>query len=196
MSAALRRAGYRVGRVVATNWCFATRSLRGPAELASEVSHLEAIAHDPAAIERLPARAPRGRTHDARRLAGAAQRYLEMRPGWTWTWGAAKRTGRPAFLEAGAWRALTYCSLLDDPADDWHLNVGVQLFQAGSPDPRSLRRIRRTLRSLLDRHGYRMLRQRAAPGRAASFAMMDMDLRSLASARRERARLDALIFGA
>ena len=116
--------------------------------------------------------------------------------GWTWSWAAADRSGRPAFPgdEAQQWRALTWCSLWD-LGDGPQLDVGVQAF-AGNAGAKEYGRIKRSLLALLEPAGYRALRARARRGHPPTTLSVVKSIHDLAGARRERARLDQLIFGA
>jgi len=161
---ALTLAGYSASEI-SQRWFFARRPLRGRQELASETRRLEGIAIDSDLAQRLP--------HRAARAWASARRTLVPMPtldffrdltGWTWSWAAADRSGRPAFPgdEAQQWRALTWCSLWD-LGDGPQLDVGVQAF-AGNAGAKEYGRIKRSLLALLEPAGYRALRARARRG--------------------------------
>jgi hypothetical protein len=195
--AALRRAGYHVGRILEKNWMFARRPLRGIRELAREARHLEAIAIDPETLTRLPLRAARPVAFPSGAFPVAAFEYLQGLPEWTWSWVAAERRGRPAFLPDGEeWSVLAWCSLLTAPDEEPDLDLGVQVFPTGRNEPvdrTRFARIKRALAAQLRPHGYRPLGVRAKSGAGPASFLMLRRVDSLSSARAGRRRLERLI---
>jgi hypothetical protein len=197
--ASLRRAGYHVAPLGEQDWTFARRPLRGHRELVREARHLETVALDVDAVTRLPERAVRPTSSSPRAFPVAALEYLKGLPEWTWSWAAAERRGRLAFLpDAPAWRILAWCSLIIEPSDDPYIEVGAQVFPSdgdAQAEPKTLRRIKRALAAQLQPHGYRPIRFRAKGAVCPAAIWMYRRVDTLSVARAERRRLDRLIIG-
>lgn len=197
VSEALRRAGYVVGAIRRPGWLFGRRPLRGLRELGSEVRHLEALVEDPGAVERLPKRAARLFFIDAPEAPRPVLGYLAQLPHWVWSWAGVERQGVPAFLRDAGWGALAWCSLLVAPGDEPILNLGVQLFRpAGDVTTHSaeFRRARAAIAAVLQPEGYRLLEQRRGRSSSRALLLLEKRVKTLAVARRARARLDELLF--
>ena len=195
--AALRRAGYYVGALQEKPWLFARRPLRGHKELVREARHLEAIALDPDAFEHLPKRASRPLALPPGAFPVAALEYLLGLASWTWSWAAAERRGRPAFLlDAPGWSALAWCSILIEPGDAPYLDLGAQVFPSdrdAAIDPKTLRRLKSALAALLRPRGYRPIHFRSKRGARPTAFWMGKRVDTLSSARIARKQLGRLI---
>ena len=196
-AAALRIAGYTVGRILKNNWLFARRPLRGQRELVAETRRLEMIALDRDAIGSLPHRMARPLGQARRPLPQSAFDYLRFRKGWIWTWAAAERRGHAVPLpDTRHWRVLAYCSVLEDRDEEVHLDVGMQISCPSRGDriePRELGRIKKVVMDAMRPAGYRALKF-TSKSPSPSMVMVDKKVRTLAEARTECARLDRLLF--
>jgi hypothetical protein len=85
---------------------------------------------------------------------------------------------------------------LDDGDDRW-LDLHVQLFKLGTRRPATMdddfARLTRAVRNRLSPLGYRALKLRGA--KSPHFAVFEKRVDTLSIARRERARLDEVVFG-
>ncbi len=197
--AALKRAGYHVAAPGENNWTFARRPLRGRGELVREARHLEAVALDVDAVARLPERAVRPIAFPAGAFPVDALEYLNGLPGWTWSWAAVERRGRPAFLpDAREWSLLAWCSIIMEPSDDPYIDMGAQVFSSDRDariDPKSFGRIKRQLAAQLRPNGYRPIPFLSKRGARPTAFWMYKRVDTLAAARIQRRRLDTLFIG-
>jgi hypothetical protein len=190
---AARRAGYWVG--AQKGWFVARRSVRR-GELGAEMRRLEGVARDPSSISAFPARSPRPTAFTKSPFPISALAHLRGTKGWDWEWVGVQRLGTPSCVDGSVWGAVTWCSLLIG-VQEKSLNVGLQLFPKSSKrrvGGRDLGRARQCVRLQLEPLGYREIKVRRTR-EAPTLGIFEKDLPGLAAARRERARLDRLVFG-
>jgi hypothetical protein len=123
--------------------------------------------------------------------------HLQSLAGWSWSWAAADRRGRLAFLaDARSWSAVIWCSLLVNGDEEPHIDAGVQLFARVAHDVKGteFQRIKRALAKLVAPAGYRVIHFRPRTESPTTF-LVEKRVHTLALARKERARLDKLIVG-
>lgn len=120
---------------------------------------------------------------------------LRRRHAWALEWISAGRKGPVSFVDAPAWLAGAWCWLMDD-GDERMLEMHVQLFKKEPDDPAGAKDFARLTRAFQDRLeplGYARVKIRSP--KKLLFAVFDKEVRTLAGARRERARLDRVLFG-
>ena len=192
----LERSGYEILSVRSKPF-HARRPLRGLRELNAEVRRLEALSRDSAALRSFPTRAPRtpGLPAGPARFSTVAFDRLRHEHGWTLECVSAGRKGSAPFANAPKWRAGAWCWILD-VEDKRRLELYVQLFEPhrnASPDPKELARLTRAVSDRLEPLGYAPLKVRGP--KRPPIAMFEKAVRGLAVARRERGRLDKVLFG-
>ena len=117
--------------------------------------------------------------------------------GWTLQWVSAARKGPVTFIHAPAWSSGAWCWLFDD-GDDRLLGLHVQLVRKKSSDPASgkeFSRLTRAFRERLEPLGYTTVKLRFGGPKRPLFAVLEKGVRTLSGARRERWRIDRILFG-
>lgn len=190
----LRRVGYTThGRTPTV----VRRPLRGRVEILAEASRA-GLLRSPVEVAALRPRSPRPiPKRGTLPFPNAAFAELQKRnEEWLLEWLAVEHRGPCTFTPD--WRAVSWFSVLDD-GEEQHLDVGVQLFRRPGRSPATVgefERLRRAMRDLLGPHGYRYLKVRYVR-EEPPYEMINFDkaVKSLADGRRERARIDRLVFG-
>ncbi len=196
-AAAFRRAGYKI-LCVRDEPFHARRRLWGLRELDAEVRHLHALSRDPTALHSLPSRIPRSRglpPAGAEPLSLAAFEHLRHAHGWTLDCVMAGRKGAVTVPRALGWQTGAWCYAVDD-GDERRVELNVSLFKKERWTPADdtvFPRVTRVYREQLEPLGYARIKRRGLNG--PRFAVFDKDLRTISEARRERARLDRVLFG-
>ena len=192
----LNRSGYEI-LGARTKPFHARRRLRGLRELNAEVRHLLALSLDRAAVDSFPSRASRRPGLPAGLGPFSLAAFNRMRHSHLWTleWVSVCRRGWVTFVEAPTWSTGAWCSFLDGRGERW-MDLGVQLFKRGPRRPASADAFARLLRaavSTLAPLGYRPVKLQEL--RKRLFAVFEKRVDTLSIARRERTRLDAVLFG-
>jgi hypothetical protein len=195
-TAALRRSGYEI---LSTNSkpFHARRPLRGPRELDAEVRRLEALSRDRATIATFPARVLRqpGLPPGVGPFSTGLFNRLRETHAWKLEWVSVGRRGAATFVEAPTWWTGAWCLFLDDGEDRW-VDLDVHLFPTGrwkAPSDNDFSRLTRAAQRQLGPFGYRTVKLHRPKGRL--YAVFTKRVGTLSEARRERVRLDRIIFG-
>jgi hypothetical protein len=190
------RSGYEILRIHARPF-HARRRLRGSRELDAEVRRLEGLWLDPAALRSFPARAPRelGLPVDVGSFSTESFDRLREAHGWILESVSAGRAGPARFVRApGMWTgAWCFADGETEPPFDLHVQL-VQKQADESIDSSAFARIARQFRDRLAPIGYVAFKLRGQGRRAPRLAVLDKGVRTLAGARRERGRLDRILF--
>jgi hypothetical protein len=196
---ALKRSGYEMRGPV-----YATRPLRGLRELDAEVRRLEALAGGRATIASFPARALRRppRLNDIGSFPAGAFNRLRHAHAWILESVCVGRGGPVTFVEAPTSSTKASCNFSDD-GDERSLDLYVYIFRKWPRTDASEKdfvRSTRAARQRLTPLGYRAFKvlgpKYPLPGtEGPSYALFTKRVGTLAEARRERARLDRVIFG-
>jgi hypothetical protein len=194
-ASSLRRAGYEI-LPIRSRPTFARRPLHGLRELDAEVRRLEAaLSREPATFDSFPARTKRpGRPTGEGRFAAAAFDRMRNVHGWNLLAALVCRRAPAIFIHASAWSVAAWCMFVDDPPDRW-IELDVQLFRKGTDEPHKaaeLARLKRVCGDRLAPLGYRTdsVRGHNEP----LVALFEKRVASLSAARRERSRLDHVLF--
>jgi len=195
-AAALRQAGYEI-LAIRRRPFLARRLLRGQGELDAEVERLVALLHGQSAVASFPSRLPRRRKLPAGNAPFSTSAFERMRNAHRWVaqYVTVSRRGKATILEAPHWSIAAWCLFVNDE-DVQLLNFHVQLFRRSNKAPRATEfaTLERTLRTRLAPLGYSGVVVHGA-NESAIFATFDKRVDTLAAARRERARLDRVLFG-
>ena len=192
----LKRSGYEI-LSVRSNPFHARRPVRGMRELEAEVRRLEALSFDRGGLASFPPRVSRPPglpSGPGPFRLDAFDRLLDAL-GWTVEWAAVGRTGPALFVRKPGLRAGAACSWAIDGVgrlrrDSYaYLSLGRRI---ESVDPAEVGRLLLALRERLEPLGYTPIEGRG-PRRISP--IVDKAVRSLPEARRERARLDRVLFG-
>ncbi len=191
----LERAGYEILSVRSMPF-FARRSLRGFRELDADVRRLDALAHDRSALKDFRARAPRERGHPSTAPPFSIATFERLRDehGWVVEQANAARRGPVTFAYGPGW--LTGARLwAADIDDDRRLGLHVQVYGKRSDAAAEAEReqLSQRVREILEPLGYTLMRFTGRPQQ--SLIMLEKDVSTLAAARRERKRLDRVLFG-
>ncbi len=192
----LRRSGYEILSVRSKPF-HARRPLRGLRELDAEVRRLTTLSRDRTTIAAFPPRVLRqpGLPAGHGPFSTAAFNHLRHKRDWALEWVSVCRRG-PATLVQAPWAMGAWCLFLDDGDDRW-VDLHVQLFKRGTLGPTTIdddfARLTRAVRQRLGPLGYRPLRLRGRMN--THFAVFEKRVDTLSIARRERARLDSVVFG-
>ena len=195
-TAALRRSGYEI-LAIRSKPFHARRRLRGVAELDAEVQRLNALSRDRSALAMFPRRQPRRRGLPAEEGPFAAEVFDRLRTVHRWALEhvSAFRKGAGMFVQDPAWSAGAWCLFLDDGCERW-IDLHVQLFPARRSNPRGdegFASLESVFRERLGSLGYRQVDVRTKMG--PRFAVFEKRVQTLSAARRERQRLDRVLFG-
>jgi hypothetical protein len=195
---ALKRSGYEILSIRSKPF-HARRPLRGFRELDAEVRRLEETSRDRSVPHSFPPRVPRrrGLPEGSGPFSMATFERLRRDHGWTLQWVSAARKGPVTFIHAPAWSSGAWCGLFDD-GDDRLLVLHVQLFPKKSSEPASGKeflRLTRAFRERLEPLGYAAVKLRLRGPKRPLFAVFEKSVPGLSGARRERERLDRVLFG-
>lgn len=193
----LRRAGYEILSVRSKPF-HARRPLRGLRELDAEARRLETLSRDRTTIATFPQRVLRqsGLRAGHGQFSTEAFNRLRHALGWKLEWVSVSRRSPATFVDAPTWSTGAWCHFLDDGDDRW-LDLHVQLFKLGTRGRATMdddfARLTHAVQSRLGPLGYRALRLRGR--KKPHYAVFEKRVDTLSIARRERARLDRVVFG-
>jgi hypothetical protein len=191
---ALKHSGYEILSIRSRPF-HARRPIRGLRELDAEVRRLEALARDRKALSSFPSRVarPPGPLAGRGPFSMAALERLRSEHDWMMESVSVGREGSAPFLKAPACSIGARCY---GDRDERQLTVLVQLFErrpGESMTDEEFGRLDRAFRNRLKPLGYVAVKLREP--RAQHLAVLDKGVRTLPGARRERERLDRLLFG-
>lgn len=196
----LAEAGYEILRVRSRPF-HARRVLYGWREVDAEVRRLEMLAGDSSMVRTMPARRarPAGLPAGAGPFAATIFDRLQNDRGWWLEWISVCRKGPPALVDVPGWRCGAWCLALDD-GEERTIDMHVQVFQGPARrgvtpenDAHGLDLAVRAFRAGLAPLRYRAVKLRGP--KKPQFAVFEKSLPTLAASRRERAKLDRVLFG-
>jgi hypothetical protein len=193
---ALGQSGYEILRTRSKPF-HARRPLHGLRELDAEVNRLLALSHNPTALAAFPRRPARrhGLPEGPGPFPIAAFDRMRHAHRWNLEWVCVGRKAAAHFIQAPRWSTAVWCLFLDDPDERW-IDVDVHLYKKGPrrrADNDTFAHLTRKISDLLGPIGYRSVKLNGLRNRL--YAVWDKRLPSLSTARRERARLDRVVFG-
>ena len=192
---ALKHSGYEILSIRSRPF-HARRPIRGLRELDAEVRRLEELSRDRKALSSFPSRVarPPGPLAGRGPFSMAAFERLRSEHGWMMESVSVGREGSaPPFLKATACSIGAWCY---GDRDERQLTVLVHLFErrpGESMTDEEFGRLDRAFRGRFEPFGYLAVKFRGH--RARHFAVLDKAVRTLSGVRRERERLDRLLFG-
>jgi hypothetical protein len=184
----------RVGYSVEDSWSGgldARRAIRNVRELETEARLLADVVARRLTLEDLPPRAVRARAKPSRPFVPALFASAKRLRGWALAWFAVHRRARGRFVSNAT--ALAWCYAVAD-IEETILDTGVQLFDLGSRAKNVVENARRELDAALAGRRYPAA-QIAGGTKGPPWVMTDKRSRSLTSLAKERAFIDAAIFG-
>jgi hypothetical protein len=188
----LRDAGYEILGKRGLSF-YARRRLRSVLELDAEMRRLLVLAKDRTALHVFPPRSPRRPgLPDPGPFRTAVFDRLRFVHRWHLTWVGAERRAPLRFVDARSWTVGAWCLCVDDEEE---IDLGVQLFsKRARVDPRELRKLTAAMERRLRPVNYHR-HEFLAPRPDFALFTCPRSIRTLSAARRERTRLDRLLFG-
>jgi hypothetical protein len=193
---ALERTGYELLKSRSRPF-HAWRPLRSMRELDAEVKRLTALSLDLRVMASFPHRASRRlpRSTTVRPFSIFAFDRLRHAHGWTAEFVSVGRRGEGRVIEAPGYSTGAWCLFVDDGPDRW-IDLHVQLYRKPSSKSGAAEfaKAQRAIRNRLAPLGYRAvaLRGEKVP---PLWAIFEKRVSAPSDARRERSRLDRVLFG-
>jgi hypothetical protein len=196
-AASLERSGYEILSIRSLPFQ-ARRTLNGSRELDAEIRRLEALAADASTLASFPPRKPRapGLPERTGPFAKRLFQRIRQRHAWSLQYVSVCRKGPSQLVRAPGWTTGAWCWALED-GEVRRLEMSIQVFSTSSSrnvDTDELARLTRGFRAELGSVGYKATKINWVKQRP-QFALFEKSLATLATARRERRLLDAVLFG-